>query len=233
MIPARMGSTRLKLKNLALINGEPMIGHVIKAAKEAGCFDRIVINSDGEIFDKIAQRYGVEFYKRPEYLGASDIKSDDVVKDFIINHPCDIMAWVNPISPLQPAVEIRDCMSYMVAENLDTLFTVKDEQVHCVLENNPINFSEQGKFAQTQDLHPVQRFTYSIMAWRTKLFMETMEQQGHAFFNGKVGYFPVGHLSSVIVKTEQDLLLADNIAKSLESGKQHMEYDPLVEEVIV
>jgi len=232
MIPARMGSTRLKLKNLALINGEPMIGHIIKSAKAAGCFDRIVLNSDGVIFKQIAERYGVEFYQRPESLGGSTIKSDDVVKDFIVAHPCDIIAWVNPISPLQPADEMRDCMSFMVRESLDTVFTVKDEQVHCIFDGKFVNFSEQGKFAQTQDLLPVQRFTYSIMAWRAKPFMQTMERQGHAFFSGKVGYFPVGALSSVIVKTEQDLLLADNIARSLAEGKRQLKYDPLADEVI-
>lgn len=232
MIPARMGSTRLKLKNLALIHGEPMIGHTIRTAKAAGCFERIVVNSDGAIFTEIAARYGVDFYQRPEMLGGATVKSDDVVKDFIGAHPCDIVAWVNPISPLQPATEMRECMDFMVGGGFDTVFTVKDEQVHCIYDGQPVNFSEEGKFAQTQDLKPVRRFTYSIMAWRTKPFMEAMAKQGHAFFNGKVGYFSVGHLSSVIIKTEQDLLLADNIARSLAALEQRLQYDPLVDKVV-
>ena len=32
MIPARIGSTRFKKKNLALLNGKPMIAYSIKAA---------------------------------------------------------------------------------------------------------------------------------------------------------------------------------------------------------
>ena len=232
MIPARMGSTRLKLKNLALINGEPMIGHIIRTAKEAGCFDRIVVNSDGGIVAEIAGRYGVEFYQRPEYLGGSEIKSDDVVKDFVDTHPCDVVAWVNSIAPLQPAEEVRECMAYMEREELDSLFTVRDEQVHCILNDKAVNFSQEGKFAQTQELDPVRRFTYSIMAWRTKPFLETMARQGHAFFNGKVGYFSVGHLASVIVKTEKDLLLADAIARALADENRQLRYDLLAESVL-
>ena len=32
MVPARLGSTRLKMKNLALIDGEPMVGYAINSA---------------------------------------------------------------------------------------------------------------------------------------------------------------------------------------------------------
>ena len=45
MIPARIGSQRLKYKNLALINNKPMIYYAIKAAKKSQCFDKIFINS--------------------------------------------------------------------------------------------------------------------------------------------------------------------------------------------
>ena len=54
MIPARIGSQRLKYKNLALINKKPMIYYAIEAAKKSGCFNKIFINSDHDIFSKIA-----------------------------------------------------------------------------------------------------------------------------------------------------------------------------------
>lgn len=38
MIPARMGSTRLRMKNLALIDGRPMIYYAIHVAKTSGVF---------------------------------------------------------------------------------------------------------------------------------------------------------------------------------------------------
>ena len=44
MIPARMGSERLKEKNLALIDGKPMIYYAIIAAKDSGLISRIIIN---------------------------------------------------------------------------------------------------------------------------------------------------------------------------------------------
>ena len=227
MIPARIGSTRLKMKNMALLNGKPMIAYSILAAQQSGVFDHIVLNSDSLVFQSIAERYGVDFYKRPESLGSSTTKSDDVVLDFIRHHPSEVVVWVNPISPLQTGEEIRKVVQYFQKENLDSLITVRDEQVHCIYQGNPVNFDQVGKFAQTQELETVQQFVYSIMMWRAEQFVESMNRQGHAFFCGKVGYYPVSKLSSIIIKTDQDLKLASYALMSMADEKSELEYDDL------
>ena len=91
MIPARIGSTRFKMKNLAMLNGKPMIAYAIIAALSSKLFNRVIVNSDSDIFRPIAEEYGAEFYLRPSHLGGSTVKSDDVVKDFIENFPSDIV----------------------------------------------------------------------------------------------------------------------------------------------
>jgi len=231
MIPARIGSTRLPMKNLALIDGEPMIAYAIKAAKDSGVFDRVVVNADAPVFAKIAQRYGVEFYHRPAQLGSSTTKSDDVVRDFMRNHPSDILAWVNPTSPLQTASEVRQVVGHFENEALDTLITVRDEQVHANFQGRPLNYTTTGLFAQTQDLVPVELFVYSVMMWRTTPFLTAYEQQGHAFFVGKVGFFPVEKLSAIIIKREEDLKLAEFVIKTLRADRNEpLRYDPLADE---
>ena len=45
MIPARIGSQRLKLKNLAMLNGKPLIYYAIEAAKKSEVFDEIIIKN--------------------------------------------------------------------------------------------------------------------------------------------------------------------------------------------
>ena len=115
MIPARFGSTRLKMKNLALIDGKPMISYVINAAKESGVFDKIIVNSDHHIFKSIANRYNIDFYHRPEKLGSSTTKSDSVVADFMEAFPeADVVVWVNSISPFQTGEEISKVVNYFI-----------------------------------------------------------------------------------------------------------------------
>ena len=55
MIPARMGSERLKMKNLALLDGKPLIYYAIQAAKETSIFSRILINSEDDLFGQIVK----------------------------------------------------------------------------------------------------------------------------------------------------------------------------------
>ena len=44
-LPARIGSSRLKYKNFALLDDKPLISYAINAAKQSGVFDDIVLNS--------------------------------------------------------------------------------------------------------------------------------------------------------------------------------------------
>ena len=210
MIPARGGSTRLAMKNLALIDGNPMIYYAINSAKETGVFDKIIVNSDHNIFSEIATRYNVDFYLRPKDLGSTKTKSDDVVINFINSfEEADYIVWVNPIAPFQTSTEIKNAVNYFINNNLDSMITAEEKQVHCIFEDIPVNFEKEGLFAQTQDLIPVKSFAYSVMMWRAKRFAEEYSSKGRAFFCGKFGTFPVGKKTAWKVNFAEDLLLAD------------------------
>lgn len=229
MIPARMGSERLPIKNLAFLNGKPLICYAISAAKQAGVFRRVVVNSENALFAKIARRYRVEFYQRPREWATSEARSDSVVYDFMRNNPCDIVAWVNSVSPLQTPQEIKKVIDFFIEGKLDSLITVKNEQVHCVYKGEPVNFSKEEAFARTQDLVSVQSFVYSIMMWRTEVFKQEFEKKGYALFCGKTGFYPVSKASAVIIKKEEDLFFAESLLKLMRKKNRHkVEYDAIV-----
>jgi len=229
MVPARKGSQRLSYKNLALVAGEPMISYVLSSAKKSGVFDKIFVNSDAAVFEEIATDYGVEFYHRPSRLGSSDTKSDDVVHDFITAHQCDVVAWINPIAPLQPSSEIRDVIQYFFDNNLDSLFTIKREQVHCIHNDDPVNFSFDEKFAKTQSLTPVYPFVYSIMMWDVKSFENEYQDCGYGLFCGETGYYPVSKESTFIVKYASDLMMVDAVMRGRRDQSKNVEYDQRVQ----
>lgn len=232
MIPARAGSERLKLKNLCMLGDEPVIGHVIKAAKESGAFNRIVVNSEHPGFAEIAERYGVDFYNRPAELGSSSAKSDQFIADFIENNPCEFVAIVNPPSPLQPPAEIRAVVAYFFENNLDSLITSNTAYFHTRIGGKPVNFSYDEIFSKTQDLVPAELLVYSLMIWRCKTFLEKFKRDGHAMFVGKFGTYPVSKESAVAIKTTEDLQLAAAILKAKAGGPKALEYDPLVEKIL-
>ena len=85
MIPARLGSKRVKNKNLRLLGGKPLIAHVIETVKETNIFDEIYINSESDVFKQIADSYGINFYKRPSELSTDEATNDDFTLDFMEN----------------------------------------------------------------------------------------------------------------------------------------------------
>ena len=72
IIPARLESTRLPNKPLADINGEPMIAHVYKRAKEANIAKVIVAAGNVEIKEAIEAIGGEAILTSPDHESGSD-----------------------------------------------------------------------------------------------------------------------------------------------------------------
>ena len=72
IIPARLESTRLPNKPLADINGEPMIAHVYKRAKEANIAKVIVAAGTVEIKEVIENIGGEAILTNPDHASGSD-----------------------------------------------------------------------------------------------------------------------------------------------------------------
>tara|TARA_Y100000590_G_scaffold463588_1_gene630721 strand:+ start:3122 stop:3820 length:699 start_codon:yes stop_codon:yes gene_type:complete len=214
MIPARIGSQRLKKKNLALINNKPLISYAISAAKRAKIFHKIYINSDSKIFKKIALKNKIYFYLRPKVFGSSNTRSDDVVNDFIKKHDCDILAWINPIAPLQTDYEIKKVIKFFEKKKLNSLITTNNFKNHAIFKKKNLNFKKKERFAKTQNLKPVELMVYSIMMWKKDSFIKSYKINKSAILHGKIGYFPVSKLSGLIVKDKTDLQIVSTIMKT-------------------
>ena len=232
MIPVRIGSQRLKYKNLALINGKPLVYYAIKAAKDSGLFHKIIINSDHKIFAEIAKRFDIEFYLRPNDLGLSTTNSDDVVADFMIkNQEATEVCWVNSIAPLQTGKEIIEVVKFFYSNQLDSLITVEEKQVHCMYNKSPINFSFKSEFALTQNLTPINAFSYTLMIWKSKSFLKSYKKHKYAMMNGKFGFCPVSKFASQIIKDKEDLIIVQNIMKSQELDT-NVKYDNILKNIL-
>ena len=88
MIPARMGSQRLKQKNLCELGGVPLITRAIRKCIAADVFDQIWVNSEHTSFGEIASQEGVQFHQRPEELASDTATSEDFVYEFLKAHSC-------------------------------------------------------------------------------------------------------------------------------------------------
>lgn len=212
MIPARMGSQRLKQKNLREINGIPLITHAIQKCITAGIFDEIYVNSENPVFGQIASKEGVKFHRRPEKLADNTATSEDFVYEFLKAHDCDYLFQVHSIAPLLTAIQVAEFVKAMIKSDYDVLLSVVNELIECTINGKPINFSFDEK-TNSQKLLPIQRITWSITGWKPEVFINAVETGKCATYAGNVGFYPIDRLSGHIIKTEEDLRIAAALMK--------------------
>lgn len=216
MIPARMGSQRLAQKNLRELAGVPLITRAIRKCVAAGCFDAIWVNSEHEAFAEIAAAEGVQFHHRPPALADNVSTSEQFVREFLEAHPCERVFQVHSIAPLLTAAEVTSFVEAMVSGGWDTLLSCTLEQIECALAGKPVNFSFDAK-TNSQELEPVQRISWSITGWRRDSYLAAARAGHTATYSGKIGFFPVGRLAGHIIKTEDDLRIAEALLPLVES----------------
>lgn len=227
MIPARLGSKRVKNKNLRLIGGKPLISYVIESAIKSDIFDEIFINSEADIFKEIADDYGISFYNRPEYLSNDDVTNDLFAEDFIKNIKCDNLIQLLATSPFISVDDIRSFTNIFLNDNYETLISVTNVQIECIYDNSPINFNQKEITLPSQDLKPIQAYACGLMGWNAAKYIDNMNKYKSAYHggDGKTGFYSLSGFSTIDIDTESDFLLAElvhnHINRTIRSDPQY------------
>jgi CMP-N-acetylneuraminic acid synthetase len=207
IIPARIGSQRLKKKNLRNFDGEPLIYFNLRKILTYYQKNNIYINSDSLEFKKVAEDLNVNFYLRPSYLGSNSATSEDFITDFLEKHDCDFVIQLHSITPLIGIDEIMGFTELVKTNQYDTILSYTEIQLECVLGEEPINFSLERK-TNSQELEPVKRISWAISAWRKNSFLNAKQNKRCGTYNGKVGYYKIREKSGIAIKNIEDFELA-------------------------
>lgn len=219
MIPARLGSKRVKNKNLRMLGGKPLIEHIVSSAVQVQELDKVVINSEGVIFGQVARKLGADFYRRPEALASDSATNDEFAMDFIDRFECDILIQLLPTSPFLTPETISRFINDMVTTGYETLISVKDIQIECIFSGHPINFDKNAETPPSQTLEPIKAYACSPMGWQCNKFRENISKYGAAYHgaDGNTGLFTVTGKETVDIDTEEDFVLAQEILRTNQS----------------
>ena len=134
IIPARIGSQRLKFKNIRLFKGKPLLYWTIKTAIESKVFSKIYVSTDSGIIKKEALKFKkkISFLYRPKKLSGSKTKTSTLIKYLIkknsLNEKYDNFFLLQPTSPLRTKKHIRDTWKIFNKYKLANLFTVSEKK---------------------------------------------------------------------------------------------------------
>lgn len=86
IIPARLGSKRIKQKNIKSFFGKPMIYYPISALKKANFFNKIFVSTESKKIEKIAKNFGADVdFLRTKNLAQDSIQLKHVLFDVLKN----------------------------------------------------------------------------------------------------------------------------------------------------
>lgn len=135
-IPARSGSKSVPHKNIADLNGKPVIAYTINAAKQSKYVDKVIVSTDSEEYAKIAREYGAEApFLRPVELSGDRAREIDAALHLIEwlegrGEQFDYILKLQATSPLRLAEDVDAAIEKLHEKKANCVISVSEAQVH-------------------------------------------------------------------------------------------------------
>ena len=214
-IPAREGSKRVLRKNMRLMNGKPMIAHVIEATIRSDVTENIYVNTDAqEIIEYINEIYpSVKIYKRDPQLANDNASSDQFNFDIINALQPDTLIMINPVCPLIDESDIKKAVETYKKSDCDTLITSESTQMQTFCDGEPINIKLDEQLAPSQKNKKITILNWAITIWEVSSFKQRMKEQGFAVLGEKREFLDIEPIKATKVSEEKDFLFAQQLLK--------------------
>lgn len=225
MIPARLGSKRIPLKNIRYMDDRPLIQYPIDIALSSQAVDELWVNTEDERLGAVIQKMGARFHKRPVELASDTATNRDFTYEFMKQHPCDYVVMINPTSPLLREDTFKRFVQYILDNDFDVALSVISEKEETFFQGKPLNFSLEKKL-NSQLLEPIEKIIWALTAWKSSYFIKMQERGLNPVFGyqGKLGRFPIPKDESCDLDTEEDWRIAEGIlqARKIEAEKRYI-----------
>lgn len=221
VIPARGGSKRIPRKNIKLFCGKPMIAYAIEAAKKSALFEHVMVTTDDDEIQSIANQLGAETpFARPAEL-ANDLTPTVTVVAHAIR-ACEQLNWefenVCCIYPCVPFIQVGDlqgALKKFKEQNADYCFPVTEfpSAIQRALKHSAngrlVPFFPEHELTRTQDLEPA-FFDAGQFYWGSK----SAWQSNDRIHSSGIGY-EIPNWRVVDIDTPADWERAERIATPL------------------
>ena len=136
IVPARAGSTKVKNKNIRLLNNQPLLSYAINAGLSSS-LDRVILSTDSPEYQEIGKKYNAETpFLRPQNLSTATASSFDPIihcLDFLKaeeNYQSDAVFLLRPTSPFRTANQIDEAIHLLESENVDSVSAMSSVKQH-------------------------------------------------------------------------------------------------------
>lgn len=162
VIPVRIGSERVKNKNLKSFADTSLLELKIDNLLQVKRFDEIIVNTDSEEAIEIAKSKGVLYHRREDYYASSQCSGSEFFEHLGKVTETDIFAYCPCTSPFILPSTIEEAIeSFLKNDSYDCLATVSNVKEFLWLNDNPINY-ERDKSPNSQNLPDIQALNFGL-----------------------------------------------------------------------
>lgn len=224
-IPARGGSESIPYKNMAKINGTPMLGYVIQAAYSCSHLSKIIVSSDEDSILRYARDWRMFTYdkrihlsERPDNL--SDGKTYNIatiVREELERNKVktDAVLLLQPTSPFVKGIQINKAISCIEKPEINSVQTVVPiphnyhwvNQRRFIDPNNPSNYCRFLFMDEREDQWNKQKKEGTYAFGNLVITKYEALKEDTFFVTPSIG-IPIDRWSSLDVDAEDDLTLA-------------------------
>lgn len=187
IIPARGGSKGIPRKNVALLNGRPLIAYTIESATQSARLTRTVVSTEDAEIAATAKLLGAETpFLRPAELARDDTPMLPVMRHAVSwveaqGDRFDAICLLQPTNPMRTSRDIDGCVELMERSGADTVVTVlpvpHEHNPHWVFEpdaqgNLRLSTGEETPIPRRQELPPAFHREGSVYLVRRDVLME-------------------------------------------------------------
>jgi len=215
LIPARGGSKGLPRKNIALLNGKPLISYSIQSALNTNLVSRVIVSTEDAEIAETSRKYGAEVMDRPRELAQDDTPTMSVVI-WTLNqleangYFADAIVLLQPTTPLRTSHDIDAAAKLFFESDCESVVSI------CEMEHSPYwSFKVENGFISSllgkehlsirrQDLPKVYLPNGALFISSPKVLLRTK-----SFYTDRTMPYIMPSERSIDIDSEKDLLLAE------------------------
>uniref|UniRef100_H2YJB3 N-acylneuraminate cytidylyltransferase n=1 Tax=Ciona savignyi TaxID=51511 RepID=H2YJB3_CIOSA len=214
LVLARGGSKGIPMKNIKKVGGIPLIGWVLRAAKDSNAFDSIWVSTDNHVISNVASQYGASIHRRSQEVSQDHTSSMETTQEFLKEHKeIDAIGLLQATTPCIQPSQLSEAANKIRFGCFDSVFSV--------VRHHRLRWQEVGPGGVTKPLNFDPANRPRRQDWSGELcenggfyFATTALIQKGSFQGGKVGYQEMSKEQSVEVDTPLDLTLAEYMVKT-------------------
>ena len=211
---ARGGSKGVPRKNIAPLNGAPLISYAISAAKSSKIDEAWVSTEDDEIA-RIAEQCDAQVIKRPIKIAKDTSKCEEALLHFAKNVDFDLLVYIQTTSPLVTKEDINKGIAMMQTGYYDSVFSVYKEHwiPRWTLDVRPIDWNTKHR-PRRQTIEPkyVENGAFYITTRRNLLDSKLR-------YSGNIGVVEMPFSRSLQVDTLDEMKVIESLLqKGVKNG---------------